>query len=158
LESLRIAHAERRRCFVYAFGGPAQVVEHELELSPEGIARLLAFLGRSFGGGTDLGVMSDVLWRLDEDGWKRADVVVVSDGEWPAPPDLVARVQAAREAGTRFHGIQIGNRGRSGLHQLCDPVHEFGDWTAVTGWGTRKGSAARQVSRRHCGSSYAKIE
>ncbi|HKG94099.1 MAG TPA: hypothetical protein VKA84_19470 [Gemmatimonadaceae bacterium] len=80
LEVFRTAHAEKRRCLLYAYSGPGQVLEHELDLTPEGVGRLLAFNG------------------------------------------------------TRFHGVQIGNRGRTGLHALCDPVHVFQDWAALGGW------------------------
>ncbi len=135
LEALRTAHAEKRRCFLYAYSGPGQVLEHELSLTGEGIGRLLAFLRFSFGGGNDeTGVMAKVLARLKDQDWKKADIVFVSDGEWPAPTSLVASVKEARDNGTRFHGIQIGNRGRTGLHAICDPVHVFQDWAALGGW------------------------
>jgi uncharacterized protein with von Willebrand factor type A (vWA) domain len=135
LEALRTAHAEKRRCYVYSYSGPGQVTEQELSLSTEGIGRLLAFLGLSFGGGNDeTGVMARVIARIKEKEWKKADVLFVSDGEWPAPAALVKLVGDARQEGTRFHGVQIGNRGRTGLHAVCDPVHEFRDWAALGGW------------------------
>lgn len=135
LEALRTAHAEKRRCFLYAYSGPGQVLEHELDLSANGIAQLLAFLGLSFGGGNDeAGMMAKVIARLKEEDWKKADVVFVSDGEWPVSASLVAAVKGAREDGTRFHGVQIGNRGQTGLHAVCDPVHVFQDWAAAGGW------------------------
>jgi uncharacterized protein with von Willebrand factor type A (vWA) domain len=135
LEALRTAHAEKRRCFLYAYSGPGQVFEHELDLSADGIGRLLEFLGFSFGGGNDeAGMMAKVIARLKEENWKKADVVFVSDGEWPAPASLVAAVKSVREGGTRFHGVQIGNRGRTGLHAVCDPVHVFQDWATAGGW------------------------
>jgi hypothetical protein len=43
-------------------------------------------------------------------------------------------VRKAKGNGTRIHGVQIGNRGRTGMHTLCDPVHEFRDWAAAGGW------------------------
>ena len=129
LEALRTAHAEKRPCRLYAFSGPGQAVEHTLDLSPEGIVSLLDFLGLSFGGGSDPGeVVARVLRQLQDGEWTKADVLFASDGEWPAPPELARAVQSAREAGTRFHGIQIGNRGRTGLHEICEPVHVFTDW------------------------------
>ena len=132
LEALRIAHAEKRRCRLHAFSGPEQTVEHELDLSPDGIGRLLDFLGWSFGGGSDpAGVLDRVLRQLQDGEWTKADVLFVSDGEWPAPADLLPAVRRARHAGTRFHGIQIGNRGTTGLHAICEPVHVFADWTGV---------------------------
>jgi uncharacterized protein with von Willebrand factor type A (vWA) domain len=78
--------------------------------------------------------MSTVVERLKQSSWKKADVVLVTDGEWSAPHGVVAGVAEARETGTRFHGIQIGNRGNTGLHSLCDPVHVFQDWAALGGW------------------------
>ena len=135
LEALRTAHAEKRRCRLHAFSGPGQTIEHELDLSPEGIGGLLDFLALSFGGGSDPTAATDrVLQQLRDGGWKKADVLFVSDGEWPDPPSSHTReARKAREAGTRFHGIQIGNRGRTGLHALCEPVHVFTDWADVIG-------------------------
>lgn len=134
LEMMRTAHQEKRRCLLYAYSGPSQVLEHELDLSSDGIGRLLAFLGFSFGGGTDIGALRRVVARLKDDAWKKADVIIATDGEWRAQPEIVAAVASAREEmGTRFHGVQIGNRGRSGLHQLCDPVHNFQDWAGLEG-------------------------
>ena len=78
--------------------------------------------------------MAKVVARLKENEWRKADVVFVSDGEWPAPTSLVRSAEQARDDGTRFHGIQIGNRGRTGLHAVCDPVHVFQDWAAAGGW------------------------
>ena len=135
LEALRTAHDEGRRCFLYAYSGPGQVLEHELDLSPDGLGRLLTFLGFSFHGGNDeVGVLTQVLARLKAEEWERSDVLFVSDGEWPAPSAVVSEVEAARERGTRFHGVQIANRGRTGLYAVCDPVHEFRDWAALAGW------------------------
>ena len=136
LEALRTAHAEKRQCRVYAFSGPGQVLEHELALSPEGVAALLNFLGHTFGGGSDpTEAMARVLSQLRKGDWARADVLLVSDGEWSAQPTLKDAVQSARTKGVRFHGIQIGNRGRTGLHEVCEPVHVFTDWVDLLGEG-----------------------
>lgn len=135
LECLRTAHAEKRRCFVCSYSGPGQVLEYELSLDPEGVGRLLAFLATTFGGGNDeTGVMKKVVERLRTAGWTKADVVLASDGEWPAPPELIALVAEAQKTGTRFHGVQIGNRGHTGLHAVCDPVHVFTEWAALARW------------------------
>ena len=132
LEALRTAHAEKRRCRLYAFSGPGQTLEHELDLSPDGIGGLLDFLGFSFGGGSDpTGAMNKVLQQIQGGAWMKADVLLVSDGEWPAPASLMPAVRRAGEAGTRFHGVQVGNRGETGLHAICDPVHVFTDWASI---------------------------
>lgn len=130
LEALKTAHVERRRCYLYAFSGPGQVAEHELDLSAEGIGRLLDFLAMSFHGGTDpREVLKRVVKRLSEPAWRKADILVASDGEWPVPRGgAVPKIQSAKEAGTRFHGVQIGNRGTTGLSAICDPLHVFDAW------------------------------
>ena len=134
LEALRTAYAEKRRCCLYIFSGPNQFMEHELDLSPEGIGKLLEFLGLTFGGGSDpTGVMAGVLSKIKENEWTKADVLFVSDGEWPAPSALVEAVRKERKAGTRFHGVQVGNRGQTGLHDLCEPVHVFSSWIDIEG-------------------------
>ena len=132
LEAMRVAHAEKRRCFVYAWSAGAAPAEHELSLDPEGVGKLIEFLGFSFHGGSDpVPVVSRVLDKLRESEWKRADVLVVSDGEWPVGNDLPARIAESRERGTRFHGVQVGASGKSGLHEICDPVHLFGNWNEL---------------------------
>lgn len=134
LEASRVAHSEKRACYAYMYSGPGQIVEHELSVTGEGIGKLLAFLGTSFGGGTDVAVLERVVARLREEAWRKADVVFATDGEWRADARLIRAVHEARDQGTRFHGVQIGNRGRTGLHDVCDPVHVFQDWAAMGGW------------------------
>ena len=132
LEALRTAHAAKRRCYLHAFSGPGQNMEHELNLSPEGIGRLLEFLGSTFGGGSDpTKALAMVLRQIQGNAWAKADVLFMSNREWRVPSDLASAVHRAREAGTRFHGVQIGTRCRTGLHEICDPVHAFASWMAV---------------------------
>lgn len=69
--------------------------------------------------------------RLEQDARNKADVVLVRDGEWSAPPQVIANVEAAKKTGSRLHGVQVGNVGRTGLHAICEPVHEFRDWAAL---------------------------
>ena len=133
LEAARTAHAEGRDCLLYAYSGPKDVIEHRLNLDPEGIKSLLEFLSFSFGGGTDIGVIREVVRQLKEPTWKKADVIIATDGEWHASGDVIRAVETAKEGGTRFHGVQIGNRGQTGLHQICDPVHLFKEWSTLRG-------------------------
>ncbi len=134
LEALRTAHSERRRCRLYAFSGPGQTAEHELDLSPDGVGKLLEFLTVSFGGGSDPGTaIRRVFERLADGDWAKADVLIVSDGEWPAPQGVASALESAHDAGVRFHGVQIGNTGATGMAAICDPVHEFADWSKL-GW------------------------
>jgi uncharacterized protein with von Willebrand factor type A (vWA) domain len=134
LEAMRTALREERRCFLVSFSGPQQVDTHELSLTDDGLAGLLGFLGMSFHGGTDLHApLLAALEKLGEEAWTRADVLLVSDGGFSAPRDLLPAVAKKKDEGTRFHGVQIGQAGRTGMHAVCDPVHTFRDWAALRG-------------------------
>ncbi|MBV2264995.1 MAG: VWA domain-containing protein [Thauera sp.] len=130
LEAVRCAHAQRRACRVYAFGGPDEVVEMELGVDVDGVGRLARFLGQGFGGGTDIcGPLERAIARLDESAWAFADLLIASDGEFGATPALAARVEAARrERGLRVQGILIGDRETIGLLELADDIHWVRDW------------------------------
>ncbi len=135
LEAVRTAHSEGRKCYLYSYSGPGQIVEQELRLTPEGVSELLGFIRMTFGGGSDAaGVVGRVVERLQSEAWQKADVLIASDGEWPVSEALKSLVSKVREAGARIHGIQIGNRGRTGLHEICDPVHVFHEWASLAGW------------------------
>lgn len=131
LEALRTAHKEKRRCYLYAFSGKGQVSEHELSLNEEGLGRLLEFLGMSFGGGTDIDMLEHAVRHLKRAEWKKADVLVVTDGQWHAGEALRRSVGAAKKEDTRFHGVQVGSEWGSELGTICDPVHRFADWRVL---------------------------
>ena len=87
----------------------------------------------SFGGGTEVSVpLAKAAERLSEEKWGRADVVLVSDGEFPVPASAAAQVRhALLHRGARMHGVLIGNAQSEALAAPCDPVHVFSSWGAV---------------------------
>lgn len=127
LEVLRLANQSRRRCLLYAFSGPGQVVEQELRLDPGGLREILRFLARSFHGGTDIRTpIERALARVREAHWRRADMLLISDGRFPVPLAVAAAVQHARAAEElRLTGLVIGRWRSAGLSRLCRPVHRF---------------------------------
>lgn len=133
LEAVRIATAERRECFLYAFSGPTQVVEFDLSVKKGGVQALLEFLGCSFHGGTDVAEpIARALKRIETAKWSRADAIIVSDGEFPVPSATTAAVDAARKSlHLRVHGLLIGAAHSAAMTSLCDPVHVFKDWNAL---------------------------
>lgn len=128
LQALKTAHLEKRRCYLYAFGGQGQIIEHELSIDHTGVNNLLEFMSYSFGGGNDIDTIEHAVKRLEQENWKKADMLIVSDGEWHASSHIQQIVEKSRKAGTRFHGVQVGNQGKSGMHQICNPVHHFDQW------------------------------
>jgi uncharacterized protein with von Willebrand factor type A (vWA) domain len=137
LEAMRLAHAESRDCLLYAFSGYGDVEEMELDLSPYGIEGLCAFLCMSFHGGTDVaGPIAAATRKLDGAKWKRADIIMVSDGAFDVPDETLHTLEEAKKKhGLRVHGLLVssGNSGLSSMRSLCDPVHLFSDWSEVRG-------------------------
>jgi len=133
LEAVRVANAEKRDCFLYAFSGPSQVAEFDISSRRDGTQALLEFLGCSFHGGTDVAEpMARALKRVETAKWSRADLIIVSDGEFPVPVSTVTTVEAARQAlHLRVHGLLVGATNSSAMNALCDPVHVFKDWNAL---------------------------
>ena len=133
LEAVRIATAEKRECFLYAFSGPTQVAEFDLSTKRGGIQALLEFLGCSFHGGTDVAdPMHRALKRVETAKWSRADLIVVSDGEFPVPSATTTAVASARKSlHLRVHGLLIGAWHSTAMTALCDPVHVFKDWSTL---------------------------
>ncbi len=135
LEAVRSAHAQRRACHVFAFGGPDEVLELAVGVDIEGVGRLARFLGQGFGGGTDIGApLERAIARLEEAEWQLADLLIASDGEFGATPALVERLDATRrERGLRVQGSLIGDRGTIGLLEITDDIHWVRDWRRYAG-------------------------
>ncbi|MBX3473065.1 MAG: VWA domain-containing protein [Planctomycetes bacterium] len=133
LEAVRTAHAELRQCYLYAFSGPGQVTEHELSLKPEGLEKLLSFLAMSFDGGTDVAApLTKAADRLHREGWNKADIVLVSDGEFDVPVEVPKFLRhACTEKNARVHGVLVGQTHSAAMQRLCDPLHRFSDWDAM---------------------------
>ncbi|EKO3783784.1 VWA domain-containing protein [Vibrio harveyi] len=130
LECLKVAYKEKRRCYVYLFGSNREVSELNLTLDTSGFNELLNFLTMSFGGGTDAeGPLNKALEKCDSEEWYKADVLLVSDGEFPVSSGLSRKISNRREKqGLQVHGIQIGNSRYTSMSKICDPIHYFSEW------------------------------
>lgn len=130
LEAMRAAHAQGRACHVFAFGGPEEVIEMELPVDRIGMERATRFLGQSFRGGTDIcGPLEKVIALVEQAGWRQADLLLATDGEFGATPALAARLNAVkRELGLRVQGVLIADRETVGLLEIADHVFPVRDW------------------------------
>ncbi len=130
LEALRIAWIEQRPCHVYTFGGPEEILEHELDLTRDGLGKLLEFLQMSFHGGTD--VAKPLLLALEKQysqRWEAADILLISDGRFPQQSDLFGRINRMKDKqALRVHGLLLGDWKGTAIEQICDPLHRFTDW------------------------------
>lgn len=137
-ELMRLAAAEQRKCYLFTFSGPRDLAGRELTLDQHGLERIIELLSMSFHGGTDISSpMRDAVGKLSQAGWERADVILVSDGEFSVPEDILQLVTAAkRNKALRVHGLIIAQRGygEQAMGQLCDPLHYFSDWNKVRGF------------------------
>ncbi|GAD91369.1 hypothetical protein VHA01S_087_00090 [Vibrio halioticoli NBRC 102217] len=130
LECLKMAYKEKRRCYVYLFGNKKEVSELDLTLDTSGFNDLLNFLTMSFGGGTDAEEpLNKALEKCDSEEWYKADILLVSDGEFPVSSGLSRKISNRREKqGLQVHGIQIGNSHYTSMNKICDPIHYFSEW------------------------------
>jgi uncharacterized protein with von Willebrand factor type A (vWA) domain len=130
LEAVRAAHAQGRACHLIAFGGEEEMLELDLAVDPEGIARLAAFLAQGFRGGTDIcGPIARCVELVESAPWRQADLLLASDGEFGATPELAERLARAKtEQGLRVQGVLIGDRETIGLLELADDILWVRDW------------------------------
>jgi uncharacterized protein with von Willebrand factor type A (vWA) domain len=130
LEAVRTAHAQKRPCHVFAFGGPDELLEMELAVDADGIECLMRFLGQAFRGGTDIcGPLEKAIARLEDERWHLADLLLASDGEFGATPDVAARLDKVKaECGLRVQGVLIGDRETIGLLEVADDIYWVRDW------------------------------
>jgi uncharacterized protein with von Willebrand factor type A (vWA) domain len=140
LETLRVAHREQRACRLIAFGGAGEIVERELGLGRDGLAHLLDFVGQAFDGGTDLQApLARVIELVTREGWRDADLLLVSDGEFGCPePMLEALDDAKAGLGFRVQGVLIGDRETLGLLETCDDIYWLRDWRRFDGDAPRR--------------------
>jgi len=135
LEAVRAAHAQKRACHLIAFGGEGEMLELDLGVDPEGIARLAAFLSQGFRGGTDIcGPIARCVELAEEAAWHQADLLLATDGEFGATPDLAERLGRLKtERGLRVQGVLVGDRETIGLLELVDEVVWVRNWRRFGG-------------------------
>ncbi|PNW85740.1 hypothetical protein CHLRE_03g207400v5 [Chlamydomonas reinhardtii] len=149
LECMRAARQQERGCFVFAFSGPAEVREIELNMDAASVNNLLEFLEKMFNGGSDFNEpVKRCLDRLTDAKWANSDILLVSDGELRQPaPAIMRKLAGAKEAlGLRVHGLVVGSPEKKRadpavLRALCTNylpsgkvevlVHTFESWASV---------------------------
>ncbi|KAG2483511.1 hypothetical protein HYH03_017619 [Edaphochlamys debaryana] len=112
LECMRAARQQERGCFVFAFAGPQDVSELELNMDQKSVDNLLTFLEKMFNGGSDFNEpVKRCLDRLTDAKWANSDILLVSDGELRQPsPEIMRKLAGAKEGlGLRVHGLVVGS-------------------------------------------------
>ncbi|GLC50817.1 hypothetical protein PLESTB_000435300 [Pleodorina starrii] len=112
LECMRAARQQERGCYVFAFSGPQEVRELELNMDAASLDNLLGFLEKMFNGGSDFNEpVKRCLDRLTDAKWANSDILLVSDGELRQPaPAIMRKLAGAKEGlGLRVHGLVVGS-------------------------------------------------
>ena len=128
LALVRIAFRQQRAVYVISF---SQATD-SMVLSPArkgSLGKLIEFLLMSFHGGTDLSkALSDGLTRLQDQEFRKADMVFLTDGDAEIfGRDQVARMNAARKEGVRFYGLLVGDAANKGVLAQFDFNWRFHD-------------------------------
>jgi uncharacterized protein with von Willebrand factor type A (vWA) domain len=133
LQIMMTAHDEERGCYVLSFSGPGDVVEHELAFTAEGVAALLRFVLLEFGGGTDVSEpLRRAMVRHREARWTKADILLVSDGQFEVPREIAREIAARRaDSNLRVHGLVVGGTDTAAMAELCDDVETFAHLVAA---------------------------
>lgn len=102
------AKSQNRDCFLINFSTSIDT----LELTGEfGLKRLIEFLGQSFNGGTDVApAIKYAIKKMQEEAYKRADLLIISDFVMGAlPADIAESIKSIKEMGNKFYSLSIGD-------------------------------------------------
>lgn len=109
----KIAIEEGRKCYLISFSTEIEILDLSDFKNGDPLARLVQFLRMSFNGGTDASpALKHAVKMLKKDGYKNADVLMISDfvmGTLPA--DLVKSIEAEKKKNTDFYSLVIGSSG-----------------------------------------------
>ena len=118
---LRMAKKQKRSCYLISFS----VRSKSIDLAkPRNWGRIDNFLEQSFSGGTDgEQMLADAIRVLQKGTYEMADVLIISDFEFPAPvAATMDKISKEKALGTRFYGLKIGRYGVKGYAKLMDKI------------------------------------
>lgn len=102
------AIAQKRNCFLINFSTGIET----LDLSGQiGMATVIAFLQRSFHGGTDVGpALTHALEMMGKKNYEQSDLLIISDFIMASLPDtLDKKISNAKANKNRFYSLSIGD-------------------------------------------------
>ncbi|CAH6148191.1 MULTISPECIES: ATPase RavA stimulator ViaA [Pantoea] len=125
LALLKVALADRRRCYIMLFAH--EVIGYELT-GDDGLEQAIRFLSQRFRGGTDLAAcLSSVVTRMEGVLWQEADAVIVSDFIAQRLPEEVIGTIKTRQRNNqqRFHAVAMSAHGKPGILRIFDHIWRF---------------------------------
>lgn len=118
---LRMAKKQKRPCYLISFS----VRSKSIDLAkPRNWGKLDNFLKKSFSGGTDgEQMLAEAIRVLQKGAYEMADVLIVSDFEFPQPVSATMdKINKEKALGTRFYGLKIGRSGVCGYNNVMDKI------------------------------------
>lgn len=125
LALLRVALADKRRCYIMLFS--TGIVQYELT-GENGLEQAVRFLSQTFRGGTDLNAcLSELLHKMEDKQWRDADAVVISDFIAQRLPDELINNVKLRQSQLqhRFHAVAMSDHGKPGIMRIFDHIWRF---------------------------------
>lgn len=122
MQLLRIARKQKRRCFLITFSVRAK----SLDLcSMHGWKEVNGFLQSGFSGGTDgEEMLNRALEQLAGERYEMADVLVISDFQFPLPlAGTLKKMNDEKAKGVCFYGLKIGRR-ENDYFKVMDKIWE----------------------------------
>ena len=128
MQLLETAKRKKRKCFLVTYSVRARAMEIT---HPSQWEQVRKFLEECFCGGTDCeDMLKHVLKALDEKDFEMADVLVISDFEFPYPSkDTIKNIVKVQSEGTKFYGLRLsGDDYEQGYDKLFDKMWELDIW------------------------------
>ena len=115
-----MAKKQKRPCYLISFSVRAKAVDLA---KPRNWGKLDHFLSDSFSGGTDgEQMLAEAICVLRSGAYEMADVLIVSDFEFPAPKaTTMVNINKEKSLGTRFYALQIGRSNHKYI-QIMDKI------------------------------------
>jgi len=126
LALLKIALRDERKCYLISFSTGIETID--LSNLKNSITKLIEFLGMGFYGGTDAtAAFQHSLKMLEDDDYKKADVLVVSDFQMPElSKELWDKIDEQKnEKEIKFHSLLIGASGNRAVRDLFDTFWQY---------------------------------
>jgi len=118
---LKMAVRDNRKCYLISFSTSIETLN--LTDLKNNLEKLIEFLSMSFNGGTDGDpAMQEALRMLEtSEDYKKADVIMVSDFVMSGFDEQTKeKIITAKENGTKFHSLVIGNSGNKNTIEEFD--------------------------------------
>ena len=118
---------EDRKCFLISFSSGIEVQDLSDFEKSNGLVELVAFLRKSFNGGTDASpALEKSLELMQTNKWKNADVLAVTDGEMGGFSEkLISDVNAQKEKKSKFYLLEVGYSGNPEVIKVFDEHWQY---------------------------------